>query len=269
MPQPLCMHHFNSNDALFQRVENYHQYAIPQAVIAQALWRWYQKKTRCTYAHARILELGAGTGLLSQYFYPQTQAQSGGFYIANDASAAMLKKWRANIPMSHHRRYMCHVAHAGKQASIHSYQKFQPDVLIASMSLQWLPQTDQCLARYLRYIPQAYVAVPIAPSLAAWQQAHLKHGISYQGIAFDDLKKWLNFTVKRINDAKGDVRCRAHHVIDVPIPGHLGADVLQHFKRIGARRSTPGDQYSLMQLRILQREPMAHLFYRVALLHYA
>lgn len=173
---------------------------------------------------AQILEIGCGTGLLTQEIrahWPEATL------IATDIAPDMLaiadRRGAANQLLA-----------MDGEAPVFEGRWF--DLILSSLAFQWFDDMGAALARLhglLRPGASLYFATMGAESFATWRQAHAHCGLS-AGIPDYPTLAALQAMLAPYTDA---FACDEHH----PLPERGGAALVRHFRGIGAQ--LPRDGY--------------------------
>ncbi len=128
---------------------------------------------------ARVLEVGCGTGLLTQALRRCLPAAT---IVATDLSPAMLRACRARLPEDD--RLLLLAADAVQPAVAGGF-----DLVCSSLALQWLDDPEASLAALARLLAPGgtlHVATLAAGTLDGWRAAHLSEGLSDGGLDHPD-----------------------------------------------------------------------------------
>lgn len=158
--------------------QGYEQHARVQPAIARHLAALI--RTRALPRQARILEIGCGTGLLTQALAPHYPMAR---WLLTDLSPTMLEQARRKLPPGGHNQ--CRVMDGEHPAFPPSQPRF--DLICSSMALQWFRHPAEGLARLARWLAPGgmlAVAVPTTGSLAEWRQAHTALCLAADTLAF-------------------------------------------------------------------------------------
>ncbi len=126
-------------------------------------------------AAVRILEVGCGTGLLTQALRRRLPQAT---IVATDLSPAMLRACRARLPGDE--RLLLLAADAVQPAVSGGF-----DLVCSSLALQWLDHPEASLAALARLLAPGgtlHVATLAAGTLDGWRNAHLAEGVSDGGL---------------------------------------------------------------------------------------
>lgn len=174
--------------------------------------------------HAQILEIGCGTGLLTQNIrlrWPKATL------IATDIAPDMLA-------VADRRGAASQLLAMDGEAPVFEGRWF--DLILSSLAFQWFDDMGAALARLhglLRPGASLYFATMGAESFASWRAAHEHCGLS-AGIADYPTLAALQAMLAPYADA---FACDEHH----PLPERGGAALVRHFRGIGAQ--LPRDGY--------------------------
>lgn len=123
----------------------------------------------------RILEVGCGTGLLTQALRQRLPQAT---IVATDLSPAMLRACRARLPEDD--RLLLLAADAVQPVVAGGF-----DLVCSSLALQWLGDPEASLAALARLLAPGgilHVATLAAGTLDGWRAAHLSEGLSDGGL---------------------------------------------------------------------------------------
>ncbi len=123
----------------------------------------------------RILEIGCGTGLLTESLRRLLPAAT---IVATDLSPAMLRVCRARL--ANDDRLLLLAADAMQPAVSGGF-----DLVCSSLALQWLGDPVSALGALVRLLSPGgtlHVAIPVAGTLDGWRAAHASEGVADGGL---------------------------------------------------------------------------------------
>jgi malonyl-CoA O-methyltransferase len=171
----------------------------------------------CVGAPAKILDLGAGAGHVSEF---ALQRWPGARLEALDAAPAMLAQLRAKLPKA-----ATILRDASRLDGLGAY-----DLILSSMMLHWLDDPRAALADWRRHLAPGgalLVALPVAGSLAEWRTLTGSAGIEDGLWAFprEDFAEGLGASVE---------------IAAFPATYPDAAAFLRALKAAGAHKARPG-----------------------------
>lgn len=207
----------------------------------------------------RVLELGCGTGFLTQALI---ERGIGGEWLITDIAPAMVERCRARVGDAPGRRFE---ALDGEYGSPDCDEGF--DLICSSLTTQWFDDQETALARMLRWLApggQCLFATLGAGSFAEWRQAHEREGFDPGTPAFASLRYLLAMLP--------DAQCGPLHV-ERFVETHDGAlDFMRSLRAIGAdtaaRRHRPLDPAAMRRVMRNFQDDGGSVTYEVVTCHY-
>lgn len=237
---------------------NYHQTALPQAYIAAQLFHHLQKLNVNLQIPEKIIELGAGTGFLTQHIlkylnkynkYNKNNKNNKDFqYIFNEPSQNMYEQFvKYYNNFNDFNNKVIYNADAAEDL-IQKQQNLDKTWVCSSMAWQWfenpIAQIQHILAKQVKLLA---IAIPIQPSFQTWYDLQIALGIqNFPQANFLNLSDILNIFKNDENNKKYNKlldKYQIHGFIEkVAIQNTsknksnkiYAKDMLLHLKNIGA-----------------------------------
>lgn len=149
------------------RASSYERHAGLQRTVAERLAGFLPKRER-----PRVLELGCGTGLFSRHL---VKLYPGGYFVLTDVAPEMIAECRRNLAPLGPAQISFEVMDAG-EAGGHAGL----DLIVASMTLHWLPDPVASLERLRHFLAPDGVLLfaSLGPdSFAEWRAALAAEGL--------------------------------------------------------------------------------------------
>ncbi|VWX54017.1 methyltransferase domain-containing protein [Novosphingobium sp. 9U] len=161
----------------FNRAAHYDQHAQVQRMVAEDLADNISRLpvVLALGSDLRILELGCGTGFLSQAL---TRRGLRGDWLVTDIAPAMVQRCRARMNQEATSATINYAVLDA--ANIPPLPGFQFDLICSSLAFQWLPDLPSTVANLTRCLaPGGYLAFTtlLAGSLQEWADAHRAEGL--------------------------------------------------------------------------------------------
>ncbi|MDG2001739.1 MAG: methyltransferase [Novosphingobium sp.] len=165
-----AMHRLQVRDA-FSAAQDYDRHARVQRVVARRL---AQRIVELPLpARPRILEIGCGTGFLTEALI---ERNIDGEWLITDIAPAMVERCRARIGESENRRFALLDGEYGEPGEAEPF-----DLICSSLVMQWFDDSAAALSRMLSWLaPSGHClfSTLAAGSFVEWRTAHDAEGLS-------------------------------------------------------------------------------------------
>lgn len=168
----------NNNDSNFtlqnfcnrfsEAAENYDSNARIQKQVSNNLWDWLQTHLEKPFEPAATIDVGSGTGFMTQLLLNQYACP----VHAIDIAPGMVEWLRNHIPSEQLHTHLLD----GEHLSIEQLWVPNNCLLVSNMCAQWFSDLDQAIRRWLSVSNTIAFSVLLNGSFEAWNQAHTETG---------------------------------------------------------------------------------------------
>ncbi|MEO5377543.1 MAG: methyltransferase domain-containing protein [Magnetococcus sp. DMHC-6] len=219
----------------FGRASRYHETARVQRVVAAELAERLARRVRTP--RPRVLELGCGSGFLSQSLL---QNWPEGSFLITDVAAPMVERCRQNLTCSRQNRQFV-VMDCEDHALRPGY-----DLITASLAFQWLQDFPKTLRGLLDLLAPGGIlgfSTLALGTFMEWQQACARHGVPAGTPDYPPVEFFQHFW-----PVEGQCEIETEWYFDSYTSG---ISFLRHLKQIGAH--SPKENYASVTAGQLRR----------------
>jgi malonyl-CoA O-methyltransferase len=164
----LTPHHKTVPSRFSEAAGDYNSHARIQKQVSTWLWEWLQSQLPDDYKPEAALDIGSGTGFMTQLLLDKFDCP----VHAIDIAPGMIEWIHEQIDSP---RLHTHLLD-GQYLSIDRLSAPRQSLLVSSMCVQWFKNIEQALRRWLALSNTVAFSVLLDGSFEAWHQAHMKTG---------------------------------------------------------------------------------------------
>ena len=242
----------NIRNAFGKNIDGYVTHGNVQKKVAQILFEQVKERSDI-HDIKQVVELGCGTGFLSEYvvnYFEDAQ------HFISDLSDKMVKRCCTNLFNMHVNYFVC------DGEALPFEKNFRTNLLVANMALHWFQKFGTSIQKLSKMTDLFAFSIPVRGTFKAWTQAHEALGIQNRMIPFLSVPE-LKTILLKCKPKKLSIK-----VVRLLHPANSALAFLRHLKVIGASTNTDPTMppYAKTELKNLCRT--VDKYYRAEIVNY-